>query len=94
MKNEEQWNARAKENAMYWVLTEKRNWIEEEFYKRGEEDILKYALPFLKKKGLLPASNECMTALDIGCGLGRLTKALQPYFKKVIGVDVSSGIIK
>lgn len=28
-------------------------------------------------------------ALDIGCGSGQSTIALAPYFKKVIGCDVS-----
>jgi len=93
MNNKEQWDARAKQNAMYWVLTEKDDWKEEDFYKRGEEDVGRYVLPFLKNKGILENSDS-MVGLDIGCGLGRLTKALQPFFFHVIGVDISSEIIK
>ncbi|MGH9382722.1 MAG: class I SAM-dependent methyltransferase [Vicinamibacterales bacterium] len=29
------------------------------------------------------------SALDFGCGIGRLTQALAPYFDRVVGVDVS-----
>ena len=33
------------------------------------------------------------TALDIGCGIGRVLKPLSPYFHKLIGIDVSAEMI-
>lgn len=33
-------------------------------------------------------------AVDIGCGTGQVTNLLQPFFKKVIGVDISEAQIK
>jgi len=35
--------------------------------------------------------NGC--ALDIGCGAGRYSLALAPYFKKIIGTDISKNMI-
>ena len=32
-------------------------------------------------------------AVDVGCGSGQSTRPLAPYFKKVIGVDVSEAQI-
>ena len=34
------------------------------------------------------------TALDFGCGVGRLTHALAPHFERTYGVDVSSTMIE
>jgi SAM-dependent methyltransferase len=34
------------------------------------------------------------TALDFGCGLGRLTHALAPHFERTYGLDVASTMIK
>src|SRR5262245_5311802 len=34
------------------------------------------------------------TALDFGCGLGRLTRALAPHFQRTYGLDVASTMIK
>lgn len=32
-------------------------------------------------------------ALDFGCGVGRLTCALSPYFSEVVGLDISPGML-
>jgi len=34
------------------------------------------------------------TALDFGCGVGRLTQALCQYFERCIGVDIAGSMIK
>jgi SAM-dependent methyltransferase len=34
------------------------------------------------------------TALDFGCGLGRLTRALAPHFERTYGLDVASTMIE
>jgi ubiquinone/menaquinone biosynthesis C-methylase UbiE len=34
------------------------------------------------------------SALDFGCGIGRLTQALAPFFKNTHGVDISSSMIE
>jgi SAM-dependent methyltransferase len=34
------------------------------------------------------------TALDFGCGLGRLTRALAPHFERTYGLDVAATMIK
>ena len=34
------------------------------------------------------------TALDFGCGLGRLTRALAPHFERTYGLDIASSMIE
>lgn len=36
---------------------------------------------------------DAMTALDFGCGTGLLTFGLQPYVRRVIGIDTSPGML-
>lgn len=42
---------------------------------------------------LLPPGRRYAKALDIGCGLGCMTRMLAPYCEQVVGVDVSSSAI-
>jgi SAM-dependent methyltransferase len=34
------------------------------------------------------------SALDFGCGVGRLTQALAPHFERVVGVDISPAMVE
>ncbi|PYR57060.1 MAG: SAM-dependent methyltransferase, partial [Acidobacteria bacterium] len=34
------------------------------------------------------------SALDFGCGVGRLTQALAPHFDRVVGVDISPNMVQ
>jgi ubiquinone/menaquinone biosynthesis C-methylase UbiE len=34
------------------------------------------------------------SALDFGCGVGRLTRALSRYFNQSYGIDISASMIK
>jgi len=58
----------------------------DEFWKSGEQIVGQLVEPFLA--GLeIDASNS--SALDMGCGAGRVTLPLSKLFRSVIGVDVS-----
>jgi SAM-dependent methyltransferase len=60
-----------------------------EFYRSGQihvYDVLRIAKEQLSFE---PHGN----ALDFGCGVGRLTCAMAPYFEEVVGVDVSQGML-
>lgn len=48
-------------------------------------------LGLLQREGMLN-HNGC--ALDIGCGGGKYSLALSPYFQKVIGTDISENMIR
>jgi ubiquinone/menaquinone biosynthesis C-methylase UbiE len=86
------WNERAREDAKWFINRAKRGQTEEEFDNNGrvEVDLLvKADLPKLVW-GRDPGS---LRALEIGCGIGRLTKHLAAIFGEVHGTDVSSEMI-
>lgn len=87
------WNRRARENARYYVATGREEWSEEEFYNSGEAT--------LREEILSDLGNVCqgrdpkdMTVLEIGCGAGRVTRALAGFFGKVYAVDISSEMVR
>jgi SAM-dependent methyltransferase len=91
-KMREDWDARARENARHYVNTEKESWTDEEFRLSGErtvaEDILTDMINICQGKD--PAQ---MKVLEIGCGAGRVTRALAGVFGEVYAVDISGEMI-
>jgi SAM-dependent methyltransferase len=86
------WDERARQNARYFVNTAKADWTDEEFFHSGECTV--------KEEILTDMTNICqgkdprqMRVLEIGCGAGRVTRALAGVFGEVCGVDVSGEMI-
>src|SRR5580693_6227353 len=81
------WNARAGEDANYYVAFGRREQDEEEFFSTGADVVrdLESQLPRLRAKS---------AALEIGCGPGRLLRPMSRHFKEIHGVDVSDSMIK
>lgn len=86
-----EWNKRAEKNAYHWVVSSQENWDKDAYYREGDRDIAAHVVPLLKKKQIDPTR---ATALDIGCGTGRLCRALAAHFHKVIGIDISDVMIE
>ena len=87
------WDQRARENARYYVATGKKEWTDEEFFRSGESHVREQILNDMINicQGRDPAA---MRVLEIGCGTGRVTRALAGVFGRVDGVDVSSEMIE
>ena len=87
------WDERARDNPRYWVATTKQNWTEEEFFASGQshvrEQILNDMINICQGK-----DPQAMRVLEIGCGAGRVTRALAGLFGRVDGVDVSGEMIE
>ena len=86
------WNERARENAMYYVGTGSLDWDEDEFFVTGALNTSDQILVDLEtiRGGLDPKQ---MVTLEIGCGVGRMTKHLAGIFGRVEAVDVSGEMI-
>lgn len=86
------WDARAKENARYYVQTAKDNWTDEEFFASGRSTVAEQILNDMINicQGDDP---KRMRVLEIGCGAGRVTRALAETFGEVHGVDVSGEMV-
>ena len=86
------WDSRARENARYYVQTANADWTDEAFFASGEQTV--------KEEILTDMINICqgkepkqMRVLEIGCGAGRVTRALANLFGEVHAVDVSGEMV-
>ena len=88
----EDWDARARENAFHYIASSQKEWRVEEFFGAGEESVQEAILDDLEIicQGREPKQ---MRVLEIGCGAGRMTRALARVFGEVHGVDVSGKMI-
>lgn len=90
----ESWDAKADKNAYHWVDSTKKKWNDvEEYYARGKAETEHLLIQNLSEHGLSEDDLSTMTALDIGCGTGRLVRGMAPYFKQVIGIDISKEML-
>ncbi len=89
----ENWEKLGERDAMWAILSspEKKGckWDEESFFRSGHQDVNE-VLTEISARGL---PLEKGTALDFGCGIGRLTQALCSHFRKCYGVDISSSML-
>lgn len=88
-----EWDQRARENARYYIATGKTDWNDDEYFESGRENV--------RREILTDMGNICqgrdpkeMTVLEIGCGSGRITRALSEVFGLVYAVDISEEMIR
>jgi SAM-dependent methyltransferase len=91
-KMQQEWDQRARKNARYYVDTSRKNWSDDEFFASGDKAIAEDILtdPTNIYQGKDPAQ---MRVIEIGCGAGRLTRALAKVFGEVHAVDVSGEMV-
>jgi cyclopropane fatty-acyl-phospholipid synthase-like methyltransferase len=90
---ERAWDERARSNARYFVATGKTDWTDEEFFASGDETVANHILTDMTNicQEKLPGE---MRVLEIGCGAGRVTKALAGVFGEIHAVDVSGEMVR
>ncbi len=86
------WDQRARENARYYVATGNEEWSEEDFYRSGETTVDQYIRNDLENI-CQDRDPKRMKVLEIGCGAGRITKALAGFFAEVYAVDISREMV-
>ncbi len=78
---------------LYAVLTrhDRRGgrWDPAEFFETGLQEVA----GLLEHLAALPWKPGRETALDFGCGVGRLTQALAEHYDQVVGIDISHTMI-
>ena len=91
-KMREEWDSRARENARHFIATGQTEWSDEEFFESGRENV--------RREILTDMINVCqgrdpkqMKVLEIGCGSGRITRALAEVFGEVYAVDISGEMV-
>lgn len=95
--SDKSWENWGKENPYYGVLTDdkfrRENLNDEhkaEFLETGRIHVERVLAMAERRCGALPARRS---ALDFGCGVGRLVLPLADLFEHVIGVDVSAAML-
>jgi SAM-dependent methyltransferase len=88
------WETLGRLDARWGVLAdnEKRGggWDDASFFGSGRQ-VVGEILDIVREAGGSPARTN--RALDFGCGVGRLSRALTEYFSRVDGVDVAASMI-
>jgi len=89
----QQWDQRARENARYYVATGQNDWSDDEFFASGRQTVAEEILTDMINicQGKDPKQ---MTVLEIGCGAGRITRALAEIFGTVYAVDISAEMVR
>lgn len=88
------WDAMGELDPLWAVLSHADGrfgkWDVEEFFRTGEAEI-RQVMAHAEQLGHPMARGQ---ALDFGCGVGRLTRALAAYFGTSVGVDISESMIE
>jgi SAM-dependent methyltransferase len=88
------WNSRAETDPLWAILTDpqmkNRRWEPGAFFETGRLEIDE----LMSCAGSLGVELGRRRALDFGCGVGRLTRALAAHFDEVLGVDISPAMIE
>src|SRR5438105_3546569 len=93
VKMRSEWDRRALENARHYVATGKLDWNDDEYFESGRQNVREQILNDMGNicQGKDPRQ---MTVLEIGCGSGRVTRALSELFGAVYAVDISGEMIR
>ncbi len=78
----DRWRAFAREDAMFYVATDRTDWAVDDFYTTAHAfvmDVLHWAGPDLRRERMA----------EIGCGAGRMLIHLAPEFERVHGLDIA-----
>jgi len=85
------WDERAKKDAFYYIATWKEGWDPKEFFQSGEQDYQTFVEPVLAKLHFEPKEK---TMLEIGCGVGRMTRSFAQRFGNIVALDVSAEMLR
>jgi SAM-dependent methyltransferase len=84
------WERQGRRDPMRGVLARPESWEQDEFFATGATEIAA-VMAYLDSLGMPEQRGR---ALDFGCGIGRLSRALAPHFEGVVGVDVAASMIE
>jgi len=88
------WEGFAKTDPLWSILTDPNKkdgkWDVDEFFKTGKDEI-DIVFNYLEKNNVSPTNKQ--RAIDFGCGVGRLTRAIHTRFDDTLGIDASSQMV-
>jgi SAM-dependent methyltransferase len=87
------WDELAEEDALWAVLADpgqRGRWQVDDFFATGKREIDSILVACSR----LGRPRRFERALDFGCGVGRLTRALARHFRECVGVDISAEMVR
>lgn len=84
------WDERATKDAFYYIASWNQKWDSASFFLSGEQDYERLVLPVLEALGFNPERKE---VLEVGCGVGRMTRAFARRFARVYALDISPDML-
>jgi ubiquinone/menaquinone biosynthesis C-methylase UbiE len=88
------WEGLAQRDPLWSICTDPSKkdgqWTREDFFASGKNEV-EMVLGYVARIGV--CIDRTAPALDFGCGVGRLTRALAAYFPESCGVDISPTMI-
>jgi 2-polyprenyl-3-methyl-5-hydroxy-6-metoxy-1,4-benzoquinol methylase len=87
------WDRLGRDNALGAILTKDgqvTQWTLDDFLASGRADAAKFMASLQR---IAPAAPR-RRALDFGCGVGRLTRALADHFQAIVGMDVAPSMVE
>jgi SAM-dependent methyltransferase len=90
---QEDWDRRALSDPRYFIATGEQARTDEAFFASGEANVREHILTDMENicQGREPSA---LRIVEIGCGAGRLTRALAGIFGEVHAVDISPEMIR
>ncbi len=87
------WNERARENARHYVQNATSDWNEREFFRSGEINVANEVMPDMLRICGGSRSPLDLNMVEIGCGVGRMTRMFARIFGSVTAIDVSDEML-
>ena len=87
------WNTRALENAEHYVANAQEQWERREFFRSGEISVANEVMPDMVNICGGSRSPLDLHMLEIGCGVGRMTRMLARIFETVTALDISDEML-
>jgi SAM-dependent methyltransferase len=88
------WEEMASVDPLWAILSDPAmrfsKWDVDAFFRTGEEEIS----ALMKQAADLSLPVQRRLAIDFGCGVGRLTRALRRYFPRCFGIDISPTMLE
>lgn len=84
-----EWERFASEDARHYICTDIPKDDPEAFWRSGEQIVQQQFLPLAARYKI-----HLGTAVEIGCGIGRLAIPMARQFKKVVGFDISKNMVE
>ncbi len=83
------WERFAAEDPYRYILTTLKTADAQEFWNSGRRTVELELLKLIKAQSL-----RTFTALELGCGIGRLLFPIAHHFQEAVGVDIAEGMVR